>query len=99
MRVEQLEQPRHGATYCDHITLVEVVPEFEEAVNSIRETTLAHFTHILGQVVGNQTVAIGKKLRSHLRNIPAWDIGMKAVKEGGIDHRFWERSQQVAGFD
>ena len=99
MGMQEFQQPRHSTSNGDHITLIQVVAQLEVTIDGVGETALTHLAHILGEIIGDQTIAIGEKLRPHLGDVPAGNIGMEAIEEGRIDHRFRERRQQMAGLD
>ena len=95
--IQQLQQPGRGAPHGDGVALVQVAAELEPAVDGVGEVALAHLAHELGQIVGDQAVLVGEELRAHLRHLPAGDVGVEAIEEGGVDHALRERRQQVAG--
>ncbi|MNP22500.1 hypothetical protein D3C76_1151740 [compost metagenome] len=51
MWVEQLEQTGYCFAYCDHISLVKVVTQFEVFVDGVGEAALAHFAEKFSQVI------------------------------------------------
>jgi len=58
--MQKLQQAGGGTAHCDHIPLVEVVTQLEEAIDRIGKVVLAHLAHELGQVVGDQAVVVGE---------------------------------------
>jgi hypothetical protein len=83
----------------DRIALVQVTAQLEILVDRVAEVALPHLTEPFGQVVDDQAVLVGEKLRPHLRDFPAGNIGMKSVEERRVDHDVWKRRKQVARLD
>ena len=79
------------------VPLVQVAAQLEIPVDRIAEGPLAHLAQPFGQVVHDQAVPMGEKLRAHLRDFPAGNVGVEAVEERRVDHRFGERGKQVTG--
>jgi hypothetical protein len=79
------------------ISLVEVCSEFEIFMDRISKVALAHFTVKFREVIHDQPVLVGEEFRSHLGNLPARDISMKAIKESRIDHDIGKGRQEVTG--
>ena len=98
MRVQQLQQARHRAPHRDAVALVQVITKLVVLVDGIGESAFAHLAHVLRQIVYDQPILVGEKLRPHLGDFPARYIGMETVEEGRIDHGLGEWRQQMAGF-
>src|SRR5690606_10123982 len=56
MGMQQLDQSRYCLAYRDHVTLIEVVSQFEVLVDRVRMAAFAHLAEVLRQVINNQPV-------------------------------------------
>ena len=99
MRVEQFQQAGNGVLDGNRVPLVQVPAQLEELIDRIAEGPLPHLPHPFGQIVHDQAVLVREELGPHLRDFPAGNVGVEAVEEGRVDHRFWERGKQVARLD
>ena len=91
----KFQKSRHRSTHSNRVALVEVVAQLEVFIDSVCKTAFAHLADPLSQVVNNQTVLIGEKLRAHFGDFPARYVGMETVEKRRIDHHVRKRGEQM----
>ena len=82
--VDELHQPREGLVDAVPVAGGDVLGEVDVLLVAVGVVEVALGLEDLSQVVDNESVAAGEHLAADLLELPARDVAVDAVKEGGV---------------
>jgi len=96
-RVDQLEEPVDGLRDRREVAPAQGTTELHARLPEVHETVAAQLVPALGEEVAHEGEVLGEQVGVHLGHVPAGDVGVDAVHEGGVAaHLLGQRPEEVA---